>query len=605
MIGKILGKRYQVVEKIGDGGTAFVYKGMDNLLNRHVTVKVLRPEYVSDLDFVRRFRREAQAAASLSHPNIVSIYDVGEEDGIRYIVMEYIQGQSLKELIDDLGRLPLRMAVDYACQIAHALSKAHKHGIIHRDIKPHNILIGEDGRLKVTDFGIAQAVTASTVTYSDAFLGSVHYFSPEQASGGQTDEKSDIYSLGIVLYEMLTGKVPYSGDSPVSVALKHIQEPFPKPREINSQIPVQVERIIRKAVEKNPENRYFSAREMSGELSNFLNGRENVAADQLLAPNPRQTGQTENVKMTGKRRLKPIHRAALVAALLMIALLIFGVLMLRAYWVVPDVEVPVVEGELLSQAATILTEAGLVHRVADQVVSDIVPSGHVISQSPAAGRVVKKGREIELVLSIGPDMVEVEDVVGKMVREATLLLEGQGFAVEVLERHSEELSGTVITQNPGKGHRISRGSTVTLNVSIGGKPFPVRDLRGLNLEDAKKWLDLFGLGLRFVAEEHSDTYAAGQVIDQSPTAGELVQAGTSVDLTVSKGSGRPVLQRHEIQILTNDIPIGEEVTVIVRDGSGERTEKFRNTGEQFITFGLGSGEVEVRWQNNVEIRNFP
>jgi len=603
MIGRILGKRYQVVEKIGDGGTAFVFKGMDNLLNRHVTVKVLRPEYVSDQDFVRRFRREAQAAASLSHPNIVSIYDVGEEDGIRYIVMEYIQGQSLKELIDDLGRLPVRMAVDYACQIAHALSKAHKHGIIHRDIKPHNILIGEDGRLKVTDFGIAQAVTASTVTYSDAFLGSVHYFSPEQASGGQTDEKSDIYSLGIVLYEMLTGKVPYSGDSPVSVALKHLQEPFPKPREINSQIPIPVERIIRKAVEKNPENRYASAREMTGELSNFLNGRENVAADELLVPTKER--QTEKVKLKEKSRLKPVHKVALAAAALMIALLVVGVLMLRAYWVVPDVEVPVVEGELLSQAASILTEAGLAYRVADQVVSDIVPSGRVISQSPAAARIVKKGREIELILSTGPDLVEVEDVVGKMVREARLLLEGQGFVVEVQERHNEELSGIIIAQDPGKGHRIPRGSIVTINVSIGGRPFPVRNLRGLNLEDAKKWLELFGLELRFVDEKYSDTFAAGLVIDQLPAAGESVQPGTSVDLTISKGPGQSGLQRHEIQILTDGIPIGEEVTVIVRDASAERTEKYRNTGEPIITFGWGNGEVEVRWQNNVEIRNFP
>ena len=314
---------------------------------------------------------------------------------------------------------------------------------------------------------------------------------------------------------------------------------------------------------------------------------------------------TEKVKLAEKSRLKPIHRAALVAAALIIALLVFGVLMLRAYWVVPDVEVPAVEGELLSQAASILTEAGLAHRVADQVASDLVPSGQVISQSPAAGRVVKKGREIELVLSTGPDLVEVEDVVGKMVREASLLLEGQGFVVEVLERHSDEPSGTVIASNPGKGHRISRGSTVTLNVSIGGRPFPVRNLRGLNLEDAKKWLELFGLQLGFVDEEDSDIYAAGQVMDPLPAAGELVQAGTTIDLTVSKGPGQSGLQRHEIQILTNDIPLGEEVTVIIRDAAGERTEKFRNTGEPFVTFGLGSGEVEVRWQNNVEIISFP
>jgi len=205
MIGKILGNRYEVGERIGDGGTAFVYKAQDTLLNRNVTIKVLRPEYVSDKDFVRRFRREAQAAASLSHPNIVSIYDVGCEDSIHYIIMEYIQGRSLKELVEESGRLTVKMAVDYTCQIANALSHAHRHGIVHRDVKPHNILITEDGRVKVTDFGIAQAVTMATVTYSGAILGSVHYFSPEQAKGAQTGEKSDIYSLGVVLYEMLTG----------------------------------------------------------------------------------------------------------------------------------------------------------------------------------------------------------------------------------------------------------------------------------------------------------------------------------------------------------------------------------------------------------------
>lgn len=601
MIGKLLGNRYQVVEKIGDGGTAFVYKGMDNLLNRHVTVKVLRPEYMSDQDFLRRFRREAQAAASLSHPNIVSIYDVGEEDGIRYIVMEYIQGQSLKELIEDLGLLPVRMAVDYACQIAHALSKAHKHGIIHRDIKPHNILIGEDGRLKVTDFGIAQAVTASTVTYSGAILGSVHYFSPEQARGGQTDEKSDIYSLGVVLYEMLTGKVPYSGDSPVSVALKHIQEQFPKPREINPQIPVQVERIVRKAVEKDPDNRYCSAKEMSNELSNFLSGKGNMVLSEL--PVPAGTRQAKKIKE--KKKMKPIHWVALTTVLLLMALLIFAVLRLQAYWVVRDVEVPAVEGELLAQAATILAEAGLTYRVASQIASDIVPSGYVLSQSPIANRIVKEGREIELVLSTGPDLLEVENVVGRMVREATLLLEGQGFVVEVVDRYSEERIRTVIAQNPDKGHRIPRGSTITLNVSVGARPFLVRDLRGLNLEDAKKWLDLFGLELRLVDEEYSDTFASGLVMAQFPEAGASVQAGGLVVLTISKGPAQSGLQRYEIQISTTHIPLEEEVTILVRDAHGERTEKYRSEGTPIVTFGWGRGEVEVRWQNNVEIRNFP
>ena len=252
MIGKILGNRYRIVEKIGDGGTAFVFKGLDTILNRHVTVKVLRPEYAGDQDFVRRFRREAQAAAGLSHPNIVSVYDVGHENGVHYIVMEYVQGRSLKALIEEMGRLNIYQAAEYAANIALALSHAHKHGIIHRDVKPHNILISDDGRVKVTDFGIAQAVTASTLTYSGEILGSVHYFSPEQARGGATDEKSDIYSLGIVLYEMLTGRIPYSGESPVSVAVKHLQEPFPDPEEVNPQIPRALCQIVRKAVEKDP-----------------------------------------------------------------------------------------------------------------------------------------------------------------------------------------------------------------------------------------------------------------------------------------------------------------------------------------------------------------
>lgn len=605
MIGKILGNRYQVVEKIGDGGTAFVYKGMDNLLNRHVTIKVLRPEYVSDQDFVRRFRREAQAAASLSHPNIVSIYDVGFEDGIHYIVMEYIQGQSLKELIDDMGHLPVKMAADYACQIAHALGKAHKHGIIHRDVKPHNILIGEDGRVKVTDFGIAQAVTASTVTYNGAILGSVHYFSPEQARGGQTEEKSDLYSLGVVLFEMLTGRVPFSGDSPVSIAVKHLQEPFPNPREINPEIPEAVSRIIKKAVEKDPENRYRSAREMSDDLSSWLLGRD---VKSTVDPAPIITkARTENppVKSRTKKGMKPWQWIAVITGILLLFFIIFGFIRLRDFLIVPDVVVPEVEGETLARAAELLDEAGLHYRIADQIASDTVPAGHVIGQTPAAGRKVKRMREIELVLSTGPDLVAVEDVVGKMVREARLILERAGFKVEVIERHSEEPPNTVIQQDPGPGHRISKGSTVTLVVSIGGRPFRIANLEGLTLDDARNWLELFGLKLRRVSEEPSNIYAAGVVLNQFPAAGELVQAGDEVDLVISKGPEHPSLPRHTIEISIADIPIGETFTVTVRDTVGERTDPFESDGTSITVFGYGQGTVTLRWGDRVETRTFP
>jgi serine/threonine-protein kinase len=603
MIGKILGNRYQVVEKIGDGGTAFVFMGLDNLLNRNVTIKVLRPEYVSDQDFVRRFRREAQAAASLSHPNIVSIYDVGYEEGIHYIVMEYIKGQSLKELIEEMGHLPVRMAADYACQIAHALQNAHRHGIIHRDVKPHNMLISEEGRVKVADFGIAQAVTSSTVTYDGAILGSVHYFSPEHARGGQTGEKSDIYSLGVVLYEMLTGRVPYDGDSPVSVAVKHIHEPFPDPQKLNAQLPPIINKIIHKAVEKEPEKRYQSAREMSDELSAWLQGRavkSSVPRSQISQPAP-PAEKPNKVK----KKLTPWHWAGIALLVLLLAGIIIGISQLRNILVVPEVQVPDVTGESASRAAAILKDVGLESRITDEMPSDIIPSGHVLRQTPSAGRTVKKTREIELILSTGLDLVEIEDVIGKTELEATLILEGKGFVINVETDFSDQIPGTVIRQDPGGGFKLAKGSTVTLTVSKGGRPFRMKDLQGLTLDDAHGWIELFGLTAPYTVEEHSSIFAAGKVIRQNPEAGEMVQAGDQVDLVVSKGPNQAELQRHTINIDTSQIPLGETIFVTVTDFHSEREEEYINDGQAIVTFGWGSGEVTVRWQDQVEKKTFP
>ncbi|NLZ39380.1 MAG: Stk1 family PASTA domain-containing Ser/Thr kinase [Firmicutes bacterium] len=604
MIGKILSNRYQIVEKIGDGGTAFVYKGMDNLLNRHVTIKVLRPEYVSDQDFVRRFRREAQAAASLSHANIVSIYDVGFENGIHYIVMEYIPGQSLKELIESQGRLPYRTAAEYAMQIALALNNAHKHGIIHRDVKPHNILISDDGRVKVTDFGIAQAVTASTVTYSGAILGSVHYFSPEQARGGATGEKSDIYSLGIVLYEMLTGEVPFSGDSPVSIAVKHLQEPFPDAQNIDPDIPDTLNKIIKRAVEKEPEKRYQSAKEMAEELSAWLQGREERRTIDPVPVKGEISAQRDEKKQKKINRKKI---TLIAGSLFLILILILSVNFILKTFIVPEVEVPSVEGETLQDATDILKEAGLEANLAAQIPSDTVPAGRVIKQEPAAGRIVKKNRVIDLTVSTGPELIEVDNVVGKMQREATLILNNKGFEVVIVEVHSEEPPQTVIAQDPGAGYKIQKGSTVTLRVSKGGQPFKLQDLRGRTLEDAQNWLQFFGLKLRHVSEQYNDDYGAGLICDQFPEPGESVQAGDFVDLVVSKGPEQPELEEHKITIKTDDIPEGEEITVIIHDESGNspRIEKYTSDGQPIITTGWGSGTVEVRWQDKVEVKNFP
>ncbi len=607
MIGKILGNRYQIVEKIGDGGTAFVYKGMDNLLNRHVTVKVLRPEYVSDQDFVRRFRREAQAAASLSHPNIVSIYDVGYEDGIHYIVMEYIQGRSLKEMITAEERLPVRLAVEYALHIAQALEHAHKHGIIHRDVKPHNILISDDGRVKVTDFGIAQAVTASTITYNNgSLLGSVHYFSPEQARGGLTDEKSDLYSLGIVLFEMLTGRLPYQGESPVSIALKHLQEPFPRAQELNPEIPDAVSRIIARAVAKEPAERFSSAREMAAELTAWLQGREGRSSTIEPAPITGSGSAGQSKHKTTKRSSK--RRTAVIAgAVLLLALFVFAAIRLVQVFYVPEVEVPAVEGETLQNATNLLEEAGLKVRLADQIPSETVPAGHVIRQDPAAGKKVKKGREIDLTISTGPELVKVENVVGKMRREATLILE-ENFQVEIKEVHSEEPVNTVVAQDPGAGISIPKGSTVTLSVSKGGQPFKLKDLRGFTLEEATTWLELFNLRLRHVAEDYNENVGAGLVYSQFPEPNEMVQAGDFDDLYISKGPKEPpepVLEDYPIEISTTDIPEGEIITVIIRDEAGTRTETYVSDGQPIITVGFGSGTVEVKWSDQTETKTFP
>lgn len=270
MEGQRLGGRYQVETRIGGGGMAIVYKAKDLILHRQVAVKILRSQFGMDEDFVNRFHREAQAVASLSHPNVVGVYDVGQDDETHYIVMEYIEGHTLKEVINQQGALPIEEAVRISIQICDALDHAHQNNIIHRDIKPHNIMIGKNGRVKVTDFGIARAVTSTTITHTNSILGSVHYFSPEQARGGVSAEKSDIYSLGIVLYEMVTGQLPFSGDSPITIALKHLQEPLPEPRESNPNIPQSVENIIFKALVKDPFLRYSSARAMLLDLETCL-----------------------------------------------------------------------------------------------------------------------------------------------------------------------------------------------------------------------------------------------------------------------------------------------------------------------------------------------
>ncbi|UNC92782.1 Stk1 family PASTA domain-containing Ser/Thr kinase [Candidatus Contubernalis alkaliaceticus] len=616
MIDKVLANRYKIEEKIGDGGMAVVYRGYDKILNRSVTVKVLRAQFALDENFVRRFKREAQSAASLSHPNVVNIFDVGEEDGTYYIVMEYVDGKSLKELITENGKLPVNAAVKIAHQICEALVHAHKNKIIHRDIKPHNILLTRDGRVKVTDFGIAKAVTAATVTYdNNVVMGSVHYFAPEQAKGGIAGEKADLYSLGIVLYEMLTGEVPFSGETPISVALQHLQENIKSPKELNSEVPQTLEKIIFKAVQKDPDMRYESAEVMLEDLDLWINNGHvspgrfdrpgvNKIQDQFVPVNNNNhsNGNHEQIIPSGEKEPKEKKwkkrwlAVGFVSFIVFVIVLSFLFSQLRGMLVVEEVNVPDVTNIPLAEAAGILEEAGLEYVVLEEIENDEVPEGNVISQFPEADKSVKKGREVELVVSKGPALLQVPLVEGLMESAAKILLQEADLVVEVDEEFSSTIPvGEVISQNPRAGSEANRGDIVTIVVSKGSEPFRMPNLVGRSLADALDWIELYKLTSGNIDEQYSSSVPEGRVIEQSPKAGDMVQPQESVALVISKGPD-PTEIGFNITIDPSlwGVPQGEGVRVDIEDSKGVRTV-FEGIfeGSKIEVEGWGSGTVTI------------
>jgi serine/threonine-protein kinase len=656
MIGQTLGGRYEVLERVGGGGMALVYKARDLLLDRTVAVKVLRPQFAHDEEFVRRFRREARSAASLSHPNIVGIYDVGQDGDAHYIVMEYVEGRNLNEVIRERAPLQVGEAVRIAAQICEALEHAHQNQIIHRDIKPHNILIGNNGRVKVTDFGIARAVTAATITQTGSVVGSVHYFSPEHAKGVATGEKSDLYSLGIVLYQMLTGRLPFLGESPISVALKHLQESFEQPRKVNPHIPQSVENIILRAMRKNPQERYQSAREMLNDLETCLaperlheaplqfadDEMETTRVMPAIRPSMQvvgggdgpapvasgepedETGETEG----GSRRGRWVMPTVLsVMALIMIGALVWGVVALQKQLSPKDVPVPDVIGKPLEEAIAILTEAGLqVDDEVDRRPHDTYEEGIVIDQSKQ-GITVKEGSFIRLTVSTGPEKVPMPALTGQMLEDAIVLLKSYGMdeaRIETSERHDDSEPGTVLAQQPAEGVSFDpKNDTVRLTVSLGVEMVDMPSLIGYTVEQARARIEQAGLRLPEENIIRQPSYEKpGTVFKQFPAEkDEKVAKGTEVTIWVSEGEPPGTVQvGYKVTVSPAEEGQPSTVEIIYSDAKGDNQRLKPRTIKAATTFtvplvlssekdgmitvmrdGVFVGNFEVRYEDHKDL----
>lgn len=628
LVGKVIGNRYEMLEKIGEGGMATVYKARCNILKRYVAVKVLREEFTTDEEFIRRFNTEAQAAASLTHPNIVSIFDVGHEDNVYYIVMELVQGKTLKEIINEAGVLPWKWSVNIAIQVASALETAHKNNIVHRDIKPHNIIITEDGIAKVTDFGIAKAVSNSTITAFGTTIGSVHYFSPEHARGGYTDAKSDIYSLGVVMYEMLTGRVPFDADTPVSIALKHMQEKPVEPMKLNPSIPFAINKIIMKAMEKEPSLRYQNATEMLKDLSMALKDPEGgfvkSNAEKLQytqrVPVLGEEPQVE-VKKDGKKgklakyfeehpTAKKVWITVIIAVLVILIPLagFFGVQALLKAGLPKDVNLPNFVGQTLEEAKVTLGKTKLTLET-EEVFDDEAEAGKIISQEPpySEGATVKENTTVKLKISKGSEMVEMIKVVGMTYEEAEQKLKDE---LHLNVERKEETSKTVekdivIKQDIAEGKQIKVGETVTLTVSIGtglkdvAMPYVIGDTEA---EAKKKLADLTVI----VAYEEDMSKADGKVLKQSIEAGTTVEEKTKVTITVNRIEEiKTGIVKINVQSLLGDKAVikrdetGNEINPTVKvkvtvDGDNQYEEEKRKDETSLVVEVHGKHTVTVK-----------
>lgn len=623
--GILLDNRYRIVDKIGVGGMADVYLGEDTLLGRQVAIKVLHANFANDDEFVTRFKREAQAAGKLNHPNIVNMYDVGFDQNLHYIVMEYVDGETLKKYITRHGRLSIDEAVKFTIAIAEGLEHAHTMGIVHCDIKPHNVIITNTGRVKVTDFGIARAINATnTVMYTNSILGSAHYLSPEQASGKPVDGNTDIYSLGVVLYEMLTGRVPFEGETPIAVALKHVREKVEPPTRYNPSIPPLLEAVVMKALSKNPADRFDSISDMISDLrlsQGFTMGKTqrhepyDIATQMIPAVDPEALEDLSTIqeerKEEGKKKSMlskiasiPQKYIVLGAAVIFLVAFLGAFLSYGNFWSNTTVDVPNVVGKQVSVAKNILEDKHL--RVStSEVTNPDVPAGQVISQTPGAGEKVKEQRTIHLVVSKGVGDITVPDLTDLTVDQARQRLKDLGLVVGKITQQSVDgkKDGVIIAQSPSGDSKVSKGTTIDLVVNKAkAKKVKVPNLVGMTLKDARDTLSNIQLGVNQVSGSVEEKSV---VIEQSIKAGDEIDEGSTLNLTTEFKDDKKKSDKKDgnsgnktTGTIDVTVPAGsknQELKIVVKDDEGSAViyDDTNKPGDRIVRKVSGVGNVRI------------
>ena len=551
--GQKINDRYEIIKSIGEGGMANVYLGYDTILDRNVAIKVLRGDLANDEKFVRRFQREALSASSLSHPNIVAMYDVGEDDGLYYIVMEYVEGKTLKQLLKKRGSLTLSEAIDIMLQLTDGMAHAHDSYIVHRDLKPQNIMIQDDGQIKITDFGIAMALNSTQLTQTNSVMGSVHYLPPEQAAGKGTTIKSDIYSMGIIFYELLTGELPFKGDSAVEIALKQMKEPLPDVHKLNNDIPQSIENIILKSTAKNPKNRYDDAKSMHNDLLTALND-DRINEEPYVYPYPEnEVDETTKIMQPisddnegiatpitdekTKKSNKLIIALSIIAGVIVIALL-------AVFFIIPavtaekDVKVPDVSGMTVSKAEDTLEDAGLtVNSKIEEVSSEDVKKNRIIRTDPRSGSTVKEGTRVTLYKSTGVKTYTLENYTNMDVNEARELLEDMGLEVTTEEIDPDSTTcgvigqNLVISQSLDEGSEVTSGDKITLTI-LKSITFPDWYLQTPDV--VTSWSNNACVTVTTEYQDVTDESMDGKIIAQSRPNGSTVRNNDSVTITIGR-----------------------------------------------------------------------